>query len=87
VLTKLSQWHPSHFSFEFIHKTERTQQNPLQDAVGFGHFIIIGKTTPFEPWPSLEDSAINDPVFTSLDFATINFLHSKVVSLASKLQP
>jgi hypothetical protein len=49
--------------------------------------IIIGKTTLFQPWPSLEDSAGLHPVFISLDFATIFVLQSKVVSLASNPQP
>jgi hypothetical protein len=35
--------------------------------------IIIGKTTLFEPQPSLQDSARLRLVFTSLDFATIFF--------------
>jgi hypothetical protein len=33
--------------------------------------IIIGKTSPFEPQPSLEDSARLHPISTSLDFAAI----------------
>jgi hypothetical protein len=51
--------------------------------------IIIGKTALFEPYSSLEDSARLHPVFTSLDFATIIFLQSKVVSvsLASNPEP
>jgi hypothetical protein len=51
--------------------------------------IIIGKRAPVEPQPSLEDFAglgysweLDHPVFT-LDFATVNFLLSRVVSLAS----
>jgi hypothetical protein len=36
----------------------------------------------FELWRCLEDSARLHPVFTSLDFATIIYLRSKVVSLA-----
>jgi hypothetical protein len=49
--------------------------------------IVFGETTLFEPQPSLEDSARFDPVFTSLDFATIIFSESEVVSLASNSQP
>jgi hypothetical protein len=45
------------------------------------------KTAFFEPQPSLEDSARFHPVFTSLDFATIIFLQSKVVSLESNPRP
>jgi hypothetical protein len=61
-----------------------------------GSFIIIniGKTVLLEPQPSSEDSArpvhsweIDHPVFTSLDFATIILLQSKVVILASNPQP
>jgi hypothetical protein len=37
--------------------------------------IIIGRTTLFEPQPSLEDSARFDPVFTSLDFVTVFFFY------------
>jgi hypothetical protein len=48
--------------------------------------IIIGKAAPFEPYPSLEDSARFDPVFTSMDFATNKKLQNKVVSLASNPQ-
>jgi hypothetical protein len=52
--------------------------------------IRIGITALFEPYPSLEDSArlvyswyeLDHQVFTSLDFATIIFLQSKVVSLS-----
>jgi hypothetical protein len=49
--------------------------------------IIIGRIYLFEPQPSLENSARFDPVFTSLDFAAIIFLQSKVVSLAPNPQP
>jgi hypothetical protein len=49
--------------------------------------IIIGRTALFEPYPSLEDSVrLDDPGFTSLDFAAIIFLQSKVVSLVSNPQ-
>jgi hypothetical protein len=52
--------------------------------------IIIDKTALFEP--SVEDLPdlsieLDHPVFTSLDFATIKFLQSKVVRLASNPQP
>jgi hypothetical protein len=49
--------------------------------------IIIGKTALFEAQPSLEESARLHAVFTSLDYETIFFLQSKVVSLASNPQP
>jgi hypothetical protein len=52
--------------------------------------VVIGKTAVFEPQPLLKDSArfvhsweLDHPVSTSLDFATVIFLDSKVVSLAS----
>jgi hypothetical protein len=51
--------------------------------------IIICKTALSEPQPSLEDYAkfVYSTVFTSLDFTTIIFSHSKVISLASNPQP
>jgi hypothetical protein len=42
--------------------------------------IVTGKTAP---QPSLEDSARMYPVSVSLDFTSIIFLHSNVVTLAS----
>jgi hypothetical protein len=44
--------------------------------------IITGKTALLGPLPYLEDSDRLHPVFTTLDFATIIFLQSKVISLA-----
>jgi hypothetical protein len=49
--------------------------------------IIIGKTALIEPQSSLEDSVRFDLVFTSLYFATIIILQSKVVNPASNPQP
>jgi hypothetical protein len=50
--------------------------------------IIIGRAAaPFEPYTSLEDSARWHPVFTSSNFATVNCLHIKFMSLASNPQP
>jgi hypothetical protein len=49
--------------------------------------IITGKSALFESYPFLEGSSRLYPVFTSLDFATVIFLQSKVVSLASNYQP
>jgi hypothetical protein len=49
--------------------------------------IIIGKTELFDPQPSLKDCARFYSGFTSLNFATVIFLQSKVVSLASNPQP
>jgi hypothetical protein len=49
--------------------------------------IIICDTALFEPQPSLDASARLQPVFTSSDFATIIFLQSKAVSLASNPDP
>jgi hypothetical protein len=49
--------------------------------------IVIEKTTLYELWPSLQNSARFDPVFTSLDFATIHFLKDKAASLAPNRQP
>jgi hypothetical protein len=49
--------------------------------------IIMAKRARLNPQPSLEDTARSDPIFTSLDFVTIFFLQSKVVSLASNPQP
>jgi hypothetical protein len=43
--------------------------------------IIIGKTALFEPWPSLEDSAIFHLVFSSLDLATIFFYRVRLSAL------
>jgi hypothetical protein len=55
--------------------------------------IIIGRTAVFEPWPSLEDSAIfvysllcvvNQTIrFYFFGFRNSTFLQSKIVSLAS----
>jgi hypothetical protein len=58
-------------------------------AFVFG-FIIIGKAAPFDPWPSLEDSAnlvifrreLDHMAFTSFDIATLIPLQRKVFSLA-----
>jgi hypothetical protein len=49
------------------------------------YFIIIDKTTLFEPQLFLEDSArfVDRPVFTSLDFATVIFLRIKAIIPAS----
>jgi hypothetical protein len=49
--------------------------------------MVIGKTALFEPEPSLGDYARLNPVFTSLDFTTIFFLHSRVLSLAANPKP
>jgi hypothetical protein len=61
----------------------------LQASVPYITFIITitGKTALFEPQPSLEDSARFDPGFRYLGFATVKFLQSKVISLASKPRP
>jgi hypothetical protein len=39
--------------------------------------IIVGKTALFAPHPSSEDSASFGPVFTSLDFETINIYRGR----------
>jgi hypothetical protein len=55
---------------------------------GYAFIIIInGQTALFEPYPSLEDSARFNTVFTSLDFVTIFVLERMGVSLASNPQP
>jgi hypothetical protein len=51
------------------------------------YLLIIGETALFEPQPSLEDAARTNPVFSSLDFATVFFFQSKVVSVVSITQP
>jgi hypothetical protein len=43
--------------------------------------IIIVRTALLEPWPSLEDSVILHPVYTSFDFATIIFYRASLSAL------
>jgi hypothetical protein len=49
--------------------------------------IIIGRTAIFKPWPPLENSADFDPVFTSLDFATVNLYRARSSALRPTPQP
>jgi hypothetical protein len=49
--------------------------------------VIIRNTTIFEPQPSLQNSAKFDPVFSSLEFATLILLQSRVVSVATNPKP
>jgi hypothetical protein len=49
--------------------------------------MMVGKTAPFDPHPSLEGSAGLQPVLTFADFITLFFfLLSKIVRLASNPQ-